>query len=376
MITICASPSTSSPSSPASRPTSWPSTHSAARSGASRHPSTSSSLTWSSQTCSSSSSSPLRCKKWPIIWNGISTTFSVRYLVLSSTWPSTTAPSSWPRWAWNATSAWRFQSSTPCGEDLSTPCSPASSFGCFPSSISVSSTSCPTTTHPGRSRHPGTSATRVHRRSTRDPLARTLGVMHCPFLHSLTICSFCYINFIRILSKLPNIGRRRRLRAIGLALGTLLVFVLCFGPYNVSHVVGFITKTSPAWRDQALLLSTFNACLDPIIFYFTSAAVRNTLGAMMRGIWGRCWCPQILWSSRKERPETEKNSLPKAQEMTNALWPGVFHLGQGTAVQLFSVHKCSMANFTPLPCKTKMTKNAKTTQLTCSKNTLQPNLCT
>lgn len=139
------------------------------------------------------------------------------------------------------------------------------------------------------------------------------------FCIPLLICSFCYINFIRILSKLPNIGRRRKLRAIGLALGTLLVFVLCFGPYNVSHVVGFITKSSPAWRDKALLLSTFNACLDPIIFYFTSAAVRNTLGAMMRGIWGRCWCPRVLWSSRKEPTETEKNSLPKPQEITNAL---------------------------------------------------------
>ncbi|XP_073703763.1 free fatty acid receptor 3 [Garra rufa] len=139
------------------------------------------------------------------------------------------------------------------------------------------------------------------------------------FCVPLLICSFCYINFIRILSRLPNIGRRRKLRAIGLALGTLLVFVLCFGPYNVSHVVGFITRSSPAWRDKALLLSTFNACLDPVIFYFTSAAVRNTLGEMVRAIWGRCWCPQILWSSKKEPPETEKNSLPKPQEVANAL---------------------------------------------------------
>lgn len=144
-------------------------------------------------------------------------------------------------------------------------------------------------------------------------------VLFCiPFL----ICSFCYINFIRILSRLPNIGRRRKLRAIGLALGTLVVFALCFGPYNVSHVVGFITKKSPDWRDKALLLSTFNACLDPFIFYFTSAAVRNTLSAMLRGIWGRfnwCQCPQILWSSKKEPSEMEKNSLPKPQEVTNAL---------------------------------------------------------
>ncbi|XP_040899336.1 free fatty acid receptor 2 [Toxotes jaculatrix] len=106
-------------------------------------------------------------------------------------------------------------------------------------------------------------------------------VLFCiPFL----ICSFCYINFIRILSKLQHIDRRRRLRAIGMALGTLLVFALCFGPYNVSHIVGFITWKSPDWRDKALLCSTFNACLDPLIFYFSSSAVRGSVGSVVEAV--------------------------------------------------------------------------------------------
>uniref|UniRef100_A0A3P8Z342 G-protein coupled receptors family 1 profile domain-containing protein n=1 Tax=Esox lucius TaxID=8010 RepID=A0A3P8Z342_ESOLU len=100
-------------------------------------------------------------------------------------------------------------------------------------------------------------------------------VLFCvPFL----VCTFCYVNLIHILSRLPSIGRRRRLRAIGLALGTLLVFALCFGPYNVSHLVGFVWhKNIESWREFALLSSTLNACLDPIIFYFSSAAVRKKL---------------------------------------------------------------------------------------------------
>ncbi|CAB1351229.1 unnamed protein product [Coregonus sp. 'balchen'] len=57
-------------------------------------------------------------------------------------------------------------------------------------------------------------------------------VLFCtPFL----VCPFCYVNFIRILSQLPNIER---------------------------------------W-------STINACLDPIIFYF-SAAVRSMLSHSFR----------------------------------------------------------------------------------------------
>lgn len=98
------------------------------------------------------------------------------------------------------------------------------------------------------------------------------------------ICCFCYVNFILILSRLPNIGRRRRLRAIGLALGTLMVFTVCFVPYNASHVVGYVRQESEEWRNVALLSSTFNACLDPIIFYFSSAAVRSMLNHCCRSI--------------------------------------------------------------------------------------------
>ncbi|XP_058261126.1 free fatty acid receptor 2-like [Hemibagrus wyckioides] len=106
-------------------------------------------------------------------------------------------------------------------------------------------------------------------------------VLFCiPFL----VCGFCYINFIRILSQLPHISRRRKLRAIGLALGTLLVFAVCFGPYNASHVVGFVRAESEDWRDLALISSTLNACLDPIIFYFSSAAVRSAISGFVKGM--------------------------------------------------------------------------------------------
>lgn len=106
-------------------------------------------------------------------------------------------------------------------------------------------------------------------------------VLFCiPFL----ICCFCYVNFILILSRLPSISRRRRLRAIGLALGTLLVFAVCYGPYNASHVVGYVRQESEDWRNVALMSSTLNACLDPFIFYFSSSAVRSMLSHCFRSI--------------------------------------------------------------------------------------------
>ncbi|XP_061677337.1 free fatty acid receptor 2-like [Syngnathoides biaculeatus] len=142
-------------------------------------------------------------------------------------------------------------------------------------------------------------------------------VLFCiPFL----ICSFCYINFIRILSRLQHIDRRRRLRAIGMALGTLLVFAVCFGPYNVSHVVGFITWQNPNWRDKALLCSTFNACLDPLIFYFSSSAVRGTVASVMKGLRARARLSRCLscrppWWAPKQSEEDKESK----QEQINAI---------------------------------------------------------
>ncbi|KAK1155210.1 free fatty acid receptor 2-like [Acipenser oxyrinchus oxyrinchus] len=136
-------------------------------------------------------------------------------------------------------------------------------------------------------------------------------VLFCfPFL----ITSFCYINFIRILTTLPNISHRRKQRAIGLALGTLLVFILCFCPYNISHVVGFVKWESPAWRKDALLPSTFNACLDPIVFYFSSSEVQKSFRNCISGVLGKIQpigsCKRFpVASTVDEQTESSSNNL-------------------------------------------------------------------
>ncbi|KAK1151769.1 free fatty acid receptor 2-like [Acipenser oxyrinchus oxyrinchus] len=136
-------------------------------------------------------------------------------------------------------------------------------------------------------------------------------VLFCfPFL----ITSFCYINFIRILTTLPNISHRRKQRAIGLALGTLLVFILCFCPYNISHVVGFVKWESPAWRKDALLPSTLNACLDPIVFYFSSTEVQKSFRNCISGVLGKIrpigLCKRLpVASTVEEQTENSSNNL-------------------------------------------------------------------
>ncbi|KAM4703013.1 free fatty acid receptor 3-like [Rhinophrynus dorsalis] len=97
-------------------------------------------------------------------------------------------------------------------------------------------------------------------------------VLFCvPFMVTI----FCYTNFIKIIMTQPRIQKKRKLRAIGLVVATLVNFIVCFLPYNISHVVGFIHGGSPEWRTYVLLLSTFNSTVDPVIFYFSSASFKS-----------------------------------------------------------------------------------------------------
>ncbi|XP_053123583.1 free fatty acid receptor 2-like [Hemicordylus capensis] len=141
-------------------------------------------------------------------------------------------------------------------------------------------------------------------------------VLFClPFL----ITCFCYINVIRILASLPNVKPQKKKRAMGLAVATLLNFAVAFAPYNVSHVVGFIQKMSPSWRNQGILLSCFNTTLDPLIFFFSSTAIRQTFTDCWGGICRKlrfavscCTCCKKPGNMNKEA-EVDRGSVSSMQ---------------------------------------------------------------
>ncbi|XP_027766076.1 free fatty acid receptor 2-like [Empidonax traillii] len=109
------------------------------------------------------------------------------------------------------------------------------------------------------------------------------------FLVPFGVTVFCYVGFVRALMARPNIPRVKRRRAVGLAVVTMVNFGLCFAPYNLSHVVGFVQGRSPPWRVYATLLSSLNAALDPFVFYFSSGAVRGALAGVGAALLGRVW---------------------------------------------------------------------------------------
>ncbi|KAL8220112.1 UNVERIFIED_CONTAM: hypothetical protein K2H54_039092 [Gekko kuhli] len=114
------------------------------------------------------------------------------------------------------------------------------------------------------------------------------------FLVPSLITSFCYCGFMRIVISSPHICRSKKQRAVGLVAATLAVFIICLSPYNISHFVGFIQWESPPWRDKALLLSTFNASLDPIIFYFSSSAVQRSCRGFLIQVKRVCALPSLV----------------------------------------------------------------------------------
>ncbi|XP_059940937.1 free fatty acid receptor 2-like [Mesoplodon densirostris] len=105
------------------------------------------------------------------------------------------------------------------------------------------------------------------------------------FFIPMTVTIFCYWRFVQIMLTQPHVGAQKRRRAVGLAVVTLLNFLLCFGPYNISHLVGFHMNVSPRWRAEALVLSSLNAGLDPLLFYFSSSFVRRAFGKGLQALW-------------------------------------------------------------------------------------------
>ncbi|XP_005400108.1 PREDICTED: free fatty acid receptor 3 [Chinchilla lanigera] len=103
----------------------------------------------------------------------------------------------------------------------------------------------------------------------------------------LLITSYCYSRLVWILGR--SSSRRRRRRVAGLVVASLLNFLVCFGPYNVSHLVGYIQGKSPTWRSYVLLLSTLNSCVDPLVYYFSSSRFQvdfHELLGRLTGGWG------------------------------------------------------------------------------------------
>ncbi|XP_058864813.1 free fatty acid receptor 2-like [Acipenser ruthenus] len=95
------------------------------------------------------------------------------------------------------------------------------------------------------------------------------------FFLPLLVTAFCYLSCVVLVLR-SSLHPARKSRVVGVAVSTLLIFVACFAPYNISHVVGFIQHQNVWWRREALLTSTCNAFLEPVIFFFLSSSLEHS----------------------------------------------------------------------------------------------------
>ncbi|XP_051948276.1 free fatty acid receptor 2-like [Xyrauchen texanus] len=127
------------------------------------------------------------------------------------------------------------------------------------------------------------------------------------FLMPLVLSAFCTLRCLVLVGhSYLSSGSKRRVLAI--ALSTLVVFVVCYGPYNVSHIVGFILYTNVKWRSEAMLSSYCNVFLEPVVMLMLSPWILRELVDKLCGK-GRISWHQSHSKGSSSNPQTTKQGL-------------------------------------------------------------------
>ncbi|KAM9838252.1 free fatty acid receptor 3 [Aulostomus maculatus] len=144
------------------------------------------------------------------------------------------------------------------------------------------------------------------------------------FILPLIVTSFCTLRCVSLVwrSNLRPMGKRR---VLTVALSTLAVFVVCYAPYNTSHIVGFVLEKNVEWRTYAMLTSSCNVFLEPVVMLMLSPAMsRGIMGRMcgrqsqfsrIEGLRHQCTTPNDVVNVRA--PPTVSEKSPAAVDETN-----------------------------------------------------------
>ncbi|NXU54254.1 LPAR5 protein, partial [Turnix velox] len=121
-------------------------------------------------------------------------------------------------------------------------------------------------------------------------LAEILG-----FLLPLSAVTYCSIRIFQELCQNTHTRTLRQQKTIRLLLVNLVIFIICFVPYNTTLAVYGMIKarlikvheeTQTSVRQvliTTMLLASMNCMLDPLIYYFSTEGFRNTFKKLRRG---------------------------------------------------------------------------------------------
>ncbi|NXC71857.1 LPAR5 protein, partial [Anhinga anhinga] len=121
-------------------------------------------------------------------------------------------------------------------------------------------------------------------------LAEILG-----FLLPLSSVTYCSIRIFQELCQDSQTKTVRQQKTVRLLLVNLVIFIICFVPYNTTLAVYGMMKAQVMTVDKqtqvsvrqvlitTMLLASMNCMLDPLIYYFSTEGFRNTFKKLRRG---------------------------------------------------------------------------------------------
>ncbi|KAM9228768.1 lysophosphatidic acid receptor 5 [Dugong dugon] len=151
-------------------------------------------------------------------------------------------------------------------------------------------------------------------------LAEALG-----FLLPLVAMVYSSVRVFWTLARPDATRSHRRRKTVRLLLVNLVIFLMCFLPYNSTLAVygllrGQLVVASEVARDQVrgvlmvmVLLAGANCVLDPLVYYFSAEGFRNTLRGLGTPLRTRTLATNGARKTLAERPaETTHNTIPDA----------------------------------------------------------------
>ncbi|XP_070609430.1 ovarian cancer G-protein coupled receptor 1 [Erythrolamprus reginae] len=141
------------------------------------------------------------------------------------------------------------------------------------------------------------------------------------FLFPFCLLIFSYCGILRVVRKSHGTQKKRKIQIKRLVSSTILIFLICFGPYHVLLLIRSLFEKSCEFAARifnfyhiSLLLTTFNCVADPILYCFSS---ENTYQDFVK-IGGSCLkCLKCVPIENKEsyplnNPATRKKDSEQA----------------------------------------------------------------